>query len=63
MQESIWDLRGMKGLRILKRFIAQGVYSVCIRINYKIVPVTNLNKYLHLGTNGNEYYIYKYRCK
>jgi len=30
---------------ILKIFIAQTGYSVCTRINYKIVPVTNLNKY------------------
>ena len=29
----------------LMRFIAQTVYTVCIRTNYKIVPVTNLNKY------------------
>jgi len=34
----------------LKRFIAQKVHTVCTRINYKIVPVTNLNKYLHYGT-------------
>ena len=33
-----------------KRFISQTVYTVCTRINYKIVPVTNLNKYLHYGT-------------
>ena len=36
------------------RFIAQTVYTVCTRINYKIVPVTNLNKYLHCGTGGTE---------
>ena len=29
----------------LKRFISQTVYTVCTRRNYKIVPVTNLNKY------------------
>jgi hypothetical protein len=29
----------------LKRFIAQRVYTGCARINYIIVPVTNLNKY------------------
>jgi hypothetical protein len=29
----------------LKRFIAQTVYTVCTRINCKIVPVTSLNKY------------------
>jgi len=29
----------------LKRFIAQRVYTVWASINYKIVPVTNLNIY------------------
>jgi len=38
----------------LKRSITQTVYTVCTRINYKIVPVTNLNKYLHYGTSGTE---------
>jgi hypothetical protein len=38
----------------LKRFIAQTVRTVCTRINYKIVTVTNLNKYLHYGTSGTE---------
>ena len=37
-----------------KRFIAQAVYTVCARINYKNVPVTSLNKYLHCGTSGTE---------
>ena len=41
-------------LIFLKIFIAQRVYTVCIRINYSIVPVTNLNKYLHNGTSGTE---------
>jgi len=31
------------------RFIAQTVYTRCTRINYKIVPVTNFNEYLHYG--------------
>jgi len=31
------------------RFIAQTVYTGCARMNYKIVPVTNFNKYLHYG--------------
>jgi hypothetical protein len=35
---------------ILKRFIAQRVYAVCTGINYKIVPVTSLNKYGTIGT-------------
>ena len=38
----------------LKRFIAQRLYIMCARINYKIVPVTNLKKYLHYGTSGTE---------
>ena len=28
--------------------------STCTRINYKIVPVTDLNKYLQYGTSGTE---------
>jgi hypothetical protein len=35
-----------------KIFIAQRVYKECTRINYKIVPVTELNKYLHYGTSN-----------
>ena len=35
-------------------FISQTVYTVCTRINYSIVPVTNLNKYLHYGTSEAE---------
>ena len=35
----------------IKRFIAQRVYTMYTRINYKIVPVTSLNKY---GTSGTE---------
>ena len=38
----------------LRSFITQTVYTVSSRINYKIVPVNNLNKYLHYGTNENE---------
>jgi hypothetical protein len=46
-----------------KRFIAQRIYSytVCTRVNYKIVFVTNL--YLQYGTSGTEKYVYKYRSK
>ena len=44
----------LKRRTILKRFITQTVYTRCTRINYKIVPVTSFNKYLHYGTNGNE---------
>jgi hypothetical protein len=35
-------------------FFAQRVYTVWTRINYRIVPVTNLPKYLHYGTSGTE---------
>ena len=38
----------------LKTFIAQTVYTAYTRTNYKTVPVTNLNKYLHYGTSGTE---------
>ena len=34
---------------------------MCTRLNYKIVPVTNLNICLHYGTSGTEY-IYIYMC-
>jgi len=37
-------------LFFFKRFISQTIYTVCTRIKYKIVPVTNLNKYLHYDT-------------
>jgi hypothetical protein len=37
-----------------KRFIASGVYTESTRINYKIVPVTSLNKYLQYGISGTE---------
>jgi hypothetical protein len=37
-----------------KKFSAQRVYTVYTRINYKNVPVTELNKYLHYGTSGTE---------
>jgi len=42
------------GCSFLKRFIAQRLYTACTRINYKTVPVTNLNKYLHYGTSVTE---------
>jgi len=35
-------------------FIAHSVYTRCTKINYKIVPETNFNKYLHYGTSGSE---------
>jgi len=41
-------------LKKKKRFIVQTVYTVCTRINYKIVPVTNLNKNVHYGTRATE---------
>jgi hypothetical protein len=33
---------------------------VYTRILYKIILVTNLNKYLHYGTSGTDVYIYIY---
>jgi len=41
-------------LNFFYSFIAHSVYTRCTKINYKIVPVTNFNKYLHCGTSGNE---------
>ena len=38
----------------VKRFIAQEVYIGCSRTSYKIVPLTNLNKYLHNDTSKTE---------
>jgi hypothetical protein len=38
----------------LKRFITPRVYTVCTRTKYKIVPVTNMNKYLHHSTSRTE---------
>jgi hypothetical protein len=38
----------------LKRFITQTVYTGCTRINYKIISLMILNKYLHYGTSGTE---------
>jgi len=47
-------MKGRSGLVIifLKRFIAQNIYTVCTWIHYRIVPVANLNKYLHFGISG-----------
>jgi hypothetical protein len=39
---------------VFKILIALTVYTLCTRINYRIVPVTSLNKYLHYGTSGTE---------
>ena len=41
-------------LHFFKSFFAPSVYTRCTKINYKIVPVTSFNKYLHYGTRGNE---------
>ena len=40
--------------RILKRFVAQKVYTACARANYKIVPLTNFSKYLHYDASETE---------
>jgi len=46
------------GVFFLKRFITQTVYTRCSRINYRIVPVTNFNKYVLYGTSEmNNMYI------
>ena len=47
---NFWTRPGL----FFKRLITQRVCTVCTRINYKIVPVTNCNKYLHYGTSGTE---------
>jgi hypothetical protein len=47
----------------LKRFTARTVYTECTRINYRIVPVNILKKYLHYNVRGTEEHVYKYRCK
>ena len=41
---------------VSKRFIAQkvGVYTACTMTSYKIVPLTNLNKYLHYDISETE---------
>ena len=41
-------------LFFLKRFTTQTVYTRCTKINYKIVSVTNLTKYVIYGTSKNE---------
>jgi len=35
-----------------ERFIEKKVCTACPRTNYKIVPLTNLNEYLHNGKSG-----------
>jgi hypothetical protein len=45
---------GIPLLFFLNIFIAKRVYTGCTRINYKIIPVTKLNKYLHYGRTGTE---------
>ena len=42
---------------LFKRFIAQEICTTCSRTRYKIVPLTNLNKYLHSGTSETKVYI------
>jgi len=34
----------------VKGFISQTVYTACTKINYRVVPVTSLTKYLYYGT-------------
>jgi hypothetical protein len=47
----------------LTHYATQAPYTVCTKVNYRIVPVTNINKYLRYGISGTEKYVYKYRCK
>ena len=47
----------------LKRYMAQSVYTACTGTNYKIVPLTNLNKYVQYATSETEVYVYKHDCK
>ena len=42
------------GFKGLNRCIEQRVCAVCIRVNYKEVPVTSVNKYFHYGISGTE---------
>jgi hypothetical protein len=59
-------LWAMVGLFVSKRFSAQRECTACTRTNYRIVPLTNLRKYLHLDTSETEVciyiYIYIYVC-
>ena len=45
-----WILRNT----FLKTFISQKEYTASSRASYKIVPLTNLNKYLHNGTSETQ---------
>jgi hypothetical protein len=59
---------------LLKRFIAQAVCEACSRAGYRIVPLTNVNQYLHNDTsetgvnvntsanNGSEKFLKKNHC-
>ena len=38
-------------MSLLKRYIAQTVCAACSRTGYRIVPLTNMNQYLHTGTS------------
>jgi hypothetical protein len=50
----------LMGLCFKKGFIAQRVYTMCTRINYRIFTLTNSNKYLQYGKRWTEEYIYIY---
>ena len=49
-------------MSFFKVFIAQTVYTVCPRMNYGVVPLTNLTNYLHYGTNGTKDFFSLRRC-
>jgi hypothetical protein len=46
-------------VQFFKRLIVQSASTVWTRINYKTLPVTNLNKHLHYGTSGTEWCSFK----
>jgi hypothetical protein len=60
---------------LLKRFIAQAVCAACSRTGYRIVPLINLNQYLHNDTSetgmnintsanyGSEKFLKKKHCE
>ena len=50
-------------LCFLKEIYCTRVYTACSRTNYIIVPLGNLNKYLHYGISENEVCVYKYTCQ
>jgi len=44
----------MNNVIFFKEILHREYIKACTRMNYKIVPVTNLNKYVHSVTTGTE---------